>query len=87
MIKYIIAIGTAGILIYYIKQSQSQQSKILNKVILQDAQTQTATVATVTPPNETNLPDFITVDKPDSIEPSTTPPRRTTSFASFFKVF
>jgi hypothetical protein len=83
MIKYIIVGSMAGLLIYY---------QLYKKNVLKDAATQTvapvapvAPVATntVTPPNETNLPDFITVEKTDTIEP----PRRTTSFASFFKVF
>lgn len=85
----IVIIGTtAGIVIYYIKQSPPIIKK---NVETQNVETQTVELQplplpiSTTPPNETNLPDYITVEHvtTTTTEPSV-PPRRSISLASFF---
>ena len=88
----IVIIGTtAGIVIYYIKQLPPVIKK---NVETQNVETQTVELEplplplpiSTTPPNETNLPDYITVEHATTTtttEPSL-PPRRSISLASFF---
>jgi hypothetical protein len=77
----IITTTTTGLLIYYNYYHKNTQTKQENrrKNSLCDAQTQTQTQETPTPPNEINLPDFITVENTIDI-----PPRRSLSLTSFF---
>jgi hypothetical protein len=85
----IITTTTTGLLIYYNYYHKNTQTKQENrrKNSLCDAQTQTQTQETPTPPNEINLPDFITVENTidtNAIDIIDTPPRRSLSLTSFF---
>jgi hypothetical protein len=84
MIKCIIGtviVGTTtGLFIYYLRQNANVVIDDKNKKCDVQTQTQTCTEST-TPPNETNMPDFISVERPPI---DNTPARRSTSFASFF---
>ena len=74
---------TTGLLIYY-----TYYRKNKDKIYLCDAETQTQTQIqeTTTPPNETNLPDFITVENTNVIDMNVidTHPKRSLSLSSFF---
>jgi hypothetical protein len=82
MIKRIIGtviIGTTtGLFIYYLRKNVLKNDNIKKETDTRSVQTQTQT-DTTTPPNETNSPDFISVERPTS-----PPARRSMSFASFF---
>ena len=87
----IIITTTTGLLIYY-----TYYRKNKNKIYFCDAQTQTQIEETTTPPNETNLPDFITVENTNVIDSNVidsnvidttevnTHPKRSLSLSSFF---
>ena len=79
--SFIIITTTTGLLIYY-----NYYRKNKDKIYLRDAETQTQIQETTTPPNETNLPDFITVENTNVIETNAidTHPKRSLSLSSFF---
>ena len=78
IIGTVIMSTTAGLFIYYLRKNSIVVIDDKNKKC--DVQTQTCTEST-TPPNETNMPDFISVERPPTDNTTT---RRSTSFASFF---
>lgn len=82
IIGTVIISSTTAILIYYMKNNK----KFNTKNNMRNVETQTHTLPqtfkeNVTPPNETNLPEFISIEHSEAGD---TLPRRTTSFASFF---
>ena len=93
MIKCIIGTvlisSTTGFLIYYTMRNTADSAAVRNENITRDVHTQTETETenlVQTPPNETNLPDFIAVERPvDNTDINVNAIRRTASFASFFK--
>ena len=86
----IITTTTTGLLLYYtyyLKNTQIKQENRCKKSLCDaqtQTQTQTQTQETPTPPNEINLPDFITVENTTDTELIDIPPRRSLSLASFF---
>jgi len=83
----IIITSTAGIIFYKTYKNKENKENKENKIFC-DAETQTTNsqLTTVTPPNETNLPGFITIDTSDitTMITDNVSPRRSVSFASFF---
>ena len=84
--SFIIITTTTGLLIYY-----TYYRKNKDKIYLRDAETQTINSTTITPPNEINLPDFITVENTNVIDTNVidmnvidTHPKRSLSLSSFF---
>lgn len=89
--SFIIITTTTGLLIYY-----TYYRKNNDKIYLRDAQTQTINSITITPPNETNLPDFVTVENTNVLDTNVldtnaidtnvidTQPKRSLSLSSFF---
>ena len=80
IIGTVIMSTTAGLFIYYLRKNSIVVIDDKNKKCDVQTQTQTCTEST-TPPNETNMPDFISVERPPTDNTTT---RRSTSFASFF---
>ena len=79
IIGTVIVSAPTALLVYYITRA------VDIKIVTRDAQTQTHTHMqndSNTPPNETNLPDFISVEHPSPTD--NTNVRRSRSFASFF---
>ena len=92
IIGTVLVSSVTGILVYYMKINNILKSKNIkcdvetqtHTHIQIPTQTQTQTYKeTVTPPNETNLPEYISVEHSE-IGDTTNHPRRTTSLSSFF---
>jgi hypothetical protein len=82
IIGTVIISSTTALIIYYMKTN----NKFNTKNNMRDVETQTYILPnvykeTVTPPNETNLPEFISIEHSDAGD---TLPRRTISLSSFF---
>jgi hypothetical protein len=82
IIGTVIISSTTALIIYYMKTN----NKFNTKNNMRDVETQTYILPnvykeTVTPPNETNLPEFISIEHSEAGD---TLPRRTISLSSFF---
>lgn len=85
IIGTVLVSSVTGLLVYYIKINNILKTNNNCDVGTQThipIQTQTYK-ETVTPPNETNLPEYISVEHSE-IGDTTNHPRRTTSLSSFF---
>lgn len=90
IIGTVIASSITGLLVYYMKTN----NKLKSNIIKCDVETQTHVQEpiqmqahickeTLTPPNEANLPEYISIEHLE-INDTTNQPRRASSFPSFF---